>query len=153
MPTNPIQSIISLQSHQTTTKKVQQTCALFLYHITGFMQPTVAIAMLNVDDYDGWNDRHPFIICPKPVKTYFQDLVPRPEDTLCLGKVLLQIRRCNQEPTTYNLSPEATQTFKKFYNEAVDSIHGVSFIIITLTLAFTVIFPLLFVQIDEILVS
>ena len=87
--------------------------------------------MLNVDDYDGWNDRHPLIICPKPVKAYYQDLVPRPDNTMCLGKVLLQIRQANQDPRKYTLSHEAQQTFKKFYNEAVDNIHGVKFVFLS----------------------
>jgi len=114
---------------------------LYISSFTGFMQPTVAIAMLNVDDYDGWNDRHPLILCPKPVKAYFQDLIPRPEDTICLGQVLLHIRDSNADPTNYTLSPEAADLFKAFYNEAVDHIHGVSNTIMLKTLSLYVTFP------------
>ena len=56
------------------------------------MQPTIAIMMLNMLDFDGFNDRHMAIICTKGKAMMFEEMVEPTEDTLKLGDILVQIK-------------------------------------------------------------
>ncbi|XP_033099931.1 uncharacterized protein LOC117103491 [Anneissia japonica] len=93
-----------------------QAMAKTMFNYTGFMQPTIAIHMLNQFDFDGFNDRHMAILCVKRKLVLFKDMRQPDEDTLSLGEILLKIRNEHAHGRTYKFNEEATNCYAKFYD-------------------------------------
>ena len=95
----------------------------------GFVQPAIAINLLNVDDYDGFNDRHMAIICPKLYKNKFSEEEYFKEERINLKDVYKYVKDQHSEPKEYCLSEDAKLHFIDFFNEMEDRMEKVNIII------------------------
>lgn len=80
-----------------------------------FIQPTLAVALLNMEDFDGFVDRHLAAICPERMKTYIEDLVSPPENTISFGNWLTDIKLAHLNGIEYEVSENAKKVFQELF--------------------------------------
>lgn len=88
------------------------------FNFCGFIQPIYVVAMLSLQDPDGFNDRQ-LLLCPQEKEVDFEDLTGSISSAIPdFGNILYAIRvlHCRDRKHEYAFSEEAREVFKAQYN-------------------------------------
>ena len=101
--------------NQSGPSKMSKTA----FNMSGYIQPTCMISMLEKSDTDGFNDRQLFD-CPPEADFKYNDLKPMDAAIPPLSLIFKLIRTAHANKVTYTMCDEAKEKFIEYYDTLVE---------------------------------